>query len=157
VIEEARQRQRLHRRVVAAAAFAAAAGITLALALALALGDGARAPSPGYLVPPPIHRQVQVQATTSLAVVRYGVDAAKVLVISDQAHAVRYTVEVSVSGSPARRFGPIALRPGGTWSRIVRPVSSVAAVRALLYADARPSVPYRWVTLRSRVGSPRAS
>ena len=88
------------------------------------------------------------QGTPSLWILPHGRGAAEIGVISTELHTKSYTVELSVAGLPASRFGPITLAPGATWSRVVTTGPGEPVVRAVLRTTTNPSAVYRNVILQ---------
>jgi hypothetical protein len=120
-----------------AQAGALAAGLAL-LAGAATLGftplsapSGTRGTSALWLLPAPQGRQ-----------------AACVGVINEQLHVTTYDVSVLVAGATARRFGPITLAPGATWSRAIAVGPGRPVINASLSTTTDPSAVYRSAVLQ---------
>jgi uncharacterized membrane protein len=78
----------------------------------------------------------------------HGRSAVCVGVINQELHASTYSVQLVVAGVPARRFGPIRLASGGTWTRVVAVGSARPVVTATLSKVGSPSTAYRSAALR---------
>jgi hypothetical protein len=117
----------------------------LALAGALVLLTGAAAL--GFT---PLGAPKATQGATALWILPApdGRAAACVGVLSDQTRVTRYTVQLTVAGRPAQRFGPVTLAPGGRWTRVVGVGLGKPVVAAVLRNAAKPSAVVANVALR---------
>ena len=69
-------------------------------------------------------------------------------VISDQLYRTTYTVRVTVGRQPPRRFGPITLAPGASWTRTVSVGPGTPVVVGTLSTRDAPRAAYRRAQLR---------
>ncbi len=69
--------------------------------------------------------------------------------VSDQTHTASYTVDVTVAGRPAQRFGPVTLQPGAAWTRQVAVGAGRPLVQAVAHSAAKPAAVFETVALRA--------
>lgn len=143
IVAAARGTARGHARPLRAPRVRPARVELLALAGALVLLAGALA-----LALTPLGAPKGLQGTTGLWIVPDGTAAVELSVVSDQAQAGAYTVQLSVAGKAQPQIGPITLRPGASWTRVVAVPAGQPLVQAVLRTTSDPTAAYRTVALR---------
>ena len=79
---------------------------------------------------------------------RLGATKVEVGVISDELQTRSWVVRVAVAGQAQRRYGPLTLRPGASWSRVIDVGRGRPVVRALLARAAHPAEVFHQTVLR---------